>query len=424
MFADVAKNTADAVAYYLRFAPEISDGRTGFFYSKISGSEKYFYLAATDISRYDKDDTERVGWYWQPYEAGKPVWLQPYHNKNNGVMMISYVVPLYCDNQFVGVVGMDFDYTVLADKVYDIKLYDNGFAHLSLDGVPLQYNTHIPISYNPADYLQMSSQLLNGMTLTLSASYEDIRQIRNEITVQILYAGLILVMVFSAITFLLVGQIVRPLKLLTDASKKLADGDYNLDPIRSDTYEIQRLSRAFENMAMRLLEHEKMQHLLTYRDSMTGLRNTTSYNMWVMDFNKQIQDENVEFGLIVLDLNNLKQTNDKYGHDVGNKLLVAVARLISDAFKRSPVFRIGGDEFIVILQNRDLENYEELCAKLDEECANMYIETDEENIPISVARGFAEYDPATDEDFSDVFNRADDAMYENKNRMKALQTIG
>lgn len=60
--------------------------------------------------------------------------MQPYHNLNNGVLMISYVVPLYYENRFIGIVGMDFDYTVLADRVHAIKIYEHGFAHLESDG--------------------------------------------------------------------------------------------------------------------------------------------------------------------------------------------------------------------------------------------------------------------------------------------------
>ena len=123
MFADVAKHTDSAIAYYLRFAPEIADDQTGLFYSKMDGSDEYIRLEPTNLSLYDKDDTEHVGWFWQPYEAGGPVWMQPYHNLNNGVLMISYVVPLYYENRFIGIVGMDFDYTVLTDRVHEIEIY-------------------------------------------------------------------------------------------------------------------------------------------------------------------------------------------------------------------------------------------------------------------------------------------------------------
>ena len=419
MFADVTNNTVGAVAYYLRFAPEVSDSITGFFYSKRPGGEAYFPHEITDLSCYDKDDTEHVGWYWQPYEAGEPVWMQPYHNKNNDIMMISYVVPLYVEERFVGVVGMDFDYTVLTDHVHKIKIYENGFAHLMVDGTPVCHEEDGSLPYVQEEYLQVSAELMNGMTLMLSACYDDIMQSRREIIIRILPTMLFLTVAFGLVAVFMARKIVEPLKMLTEASKKLADGDYNVEPIRSNTYEIQLLGTAFENMAMHLREHEKLQYFLAYMDSLTGLRNTTSYKVWVSDFNKEIQNNNMDFGVMVLDVNYLKETNDKYGHDAGDKLIMAVAKRISDTFKRSPVFRIGGDEFLVILQNRDLEEYEQLCEAFDAECAVEYIETDKGNIPISIARGFAKYNFAMDKQFVDVFNRADDAMYQHKRKMKS-----
>ena len=94
---------------------------------------------------------------------------------------------------------------------------------------------------------------------------------------------------FSLIAFLIVKKIVKPLKDLTEASKKLSDGNYDVKIKHSDTYEIEQLSIAFENMIVSLREHERLQHLLAYRDSLTGLRNTTSYGKWVVEFNKKIK---------------------------------------------------------------------------------------------------------------------------------------
>ena len=78
MFADVAKHASGAVAYYVRFDPAISDSKAGLFYSKVDGSDEYVSLEPTDINLYDKEDTEHVGWFWQPYNAGNPVWMSPY----------------------------------------------------------------------------------------------------------------------------------------------------------------------------------------------------------------------------------------------------------------------------------------------------------------------------------------------------------
>ena len=174
-------------------------------------------------------------------------------------------------------------------------------------------------------------------------------------------------------------------------------------------------------MLIKLREHKRLQHILTYRDSLTGLRNTTSYKEWVIDFNNKLQAGDLSFGIAMLDLNYLKETNDTHGHDIGNKLIVTASQIISDTFKRSPVFRIGGDEFVVILQNRDLEEREMLFAKLESECINTPIETDNIKLRVSIAMGFSLFDPATDKNFADVFNRADDEMYKTKKRMKMAQ---
>ena len=422
MFGDVAEHTNGAVAYYLRIAPELSDDKTGFFYSKPIGGDEYIRLEPTALSLYEKDDREHVGWFWEPYEAGQAVWMMPYHNQNNGIWMVSYVVPLYWDDQFIGVVGMDFDYAVLIDRVHEIRIYENGFAHLEVEDMIIHHDdleADIDVSDLPGEYLQVSEELANGMKLVLSASYDDMKQIRYDIAYKILFAMLLLVAVFSFIVFLIVRRIVDPLKKLTEASKKLSNGDYDVEIVESDTYEIKLLSTAFENMTQHLREHEKRQRMLAYRDSLTGLRNTTAYNGWVADFEKDLADRNKDFGVLVLDLNYLKEMNDMHGHDAGNKLIISAARLISDTFKRSPVFRIGGDEFLVILQNRDLKECEELFASFDLDCANTFVQTEKEKIVLSIAKGFSRYDPAVDKHFVDVFNRADEEMYKNKRKMKA-----
>lgn len=420
MFADVAKHASGAVAYYFRFDPAISNSKMGLFYSKTKENDEYVSFVPTDISLYEKEDTEHVGWFWQPYKAGKPVWMLPYYNQNNNIYMISYVVPMYHEEKFIGVVGIDFDYTVLAERVHKIKIYENGFAHLEIDGTVICSDYHefkSEINDNSNKYLRVPKELKNGMTLVLSANYDDIRQIRYEIGFEILYVVLILSAFFTIVAIVVVRKIVAPLKKIADASVKLSNGDYNVEFIHSSVSEIELLNRAFENMAMHLHEREKELRFSANRDSLTGLRNTTAYKSWVAEFDKEIENKTANFGVVVFDLNQLKETNDTYGHDVGDKLIATAAKVISDVLKRSPVFRIGGDEFLSVLQHGDLEDCEKLFVQLDSECAKARIEEKGE-IPISIARGFAMFDSDKDVCFNDVFRRADNAMYENKRKSK------
>jgi len=425
MFADVAKHARGAVAYYFRFDPVLSTSTTGLFYSKTKESDEYIAFEPTDISLYDKEDTEHVGWFWQPYESRNPVWMLPYYNQNNNIYMISYVIPMYHQGKFIGVVGIDFDYTVLEDQVSKIKIYEHGFAHLEIDGIVMHSDDRIPAEesiYDSNKYLRVSKKLTNGMTLVLSASYDDIRQIRYKIGFGILFSVLILSAFFMAVAIVVVRKFVVPLKKIVDASVQLSNGDYNVEFAHSNISEIELLNIAFENMATRLHEREKELRFSANRDSLTGLRNTTSYKSWVAELDKEIKNEAANFGVVVFDLNQLKKTNDTYGHDVGDKLIVTAAKVISDVFKRSPVFRIGGDEFLAVLQHRDLDDCEELFVQLDTVCGNTVIE-EMNTTSISIARGFAMFETNKDVCFNDVFKRADNAMYENKRKNKKVATV-
>ena len=420
MFVDVAKHTSGAVAYYVRFDPSISDGKTGLFYSKLNGSDEYTAMEVTDLSLYDRDDTEHVGWFWQPYDAGEAVWMTPYYNRNNGILMISYVVPMYCEGRFIGVVGMDFDYHILMERVHSIRVYENGFAHLELNGVVVHAEGHDDaedVTEHPEKYLRESKELVNGMTLVVSASLKDIRQIDREIVRNILLAVLFLSALFALVVFLAVKRIVEPLKKLTAASEKLSNGEYNVEHVYSNTREIRLLSVAFEHMAVRLREREGILHRSAYRDTLTGLRNTTSCKARVEEFEKNIRNHQADFGVVVLDINELKNANDLHGHDVGNELIVSSAKIISNVFKHSPVFRIGGDEFLVVLQNSDLANREILFEQFERNCAQSLV-NETARISVRIALGFARFEAGKDQCFADVFKRADEAMYRNKRTSK------
>ena len=84
------------------------------------------------------------------------------------------------------------------------------------------------------------------------------------------------------------------------------------------------------------------------------------------------------------------------------------------------MFRIGGDEFVVILQGHDRDEVDALFDELDEKLHNTKINAGSRIINVSLAKGFAEYEPGRDVEFIDVFNRADDRMYINKRAMKLI----
>lgn len=113
-------------------------------------------------------------------------------------------------------------------------------------------------------------------------------------------------------------------------------------------------------------------------------------------------------------MNGLKQINDTLGHKAGDDHIREASKLICDIFKHSPVFRIGGDEFTVILRGSDYDDREALCKTLSEQ-----IEKNNETGGVVIACGISEFIPGSDKAVSAVFERADELMYANKKQLKA-----
>lgn len=96
LIKNVLSNTDAAISGYIRYNPELKLSSDGVFWVKESNGEKIVAHQPTAIEEYDKDDAGHVAWYYEPLKAKKPVWIDPYINKNlNDINMISYVIPLF-----------------------------------------------------------------------------------------------------------------------------------------------------------------------------------------------------------------------------------------------------------------------------------------------------------------------------------------
>ena len=169
-------------------------------------------------------------------------------------------------------------------------------------------------------------------------------------------------------------------------------------------------------------EHLKalsMANEIARRDELTGTRNKTAYHEMEKELQNIIREGNDAFGIVVFDINGLKMINDTEGHRAGDDYIRASCKLICRIFHHSPVFRIGGDEFAVVLRGQDYRDRETLISALRRQV--------EENIRMGegpvVATGTADYRPGEDRSVEDVFNRADSRMYEEKARLKEQQLL-
>ena len=150
------------------------------------------------------------------------------------------------------------------------------------------------------------------------------------------------------------------------------------------------------------------------RDDLTGIKNKNAYGEFEKTLNQQIQSgEDIEFAIAICDVNGLKTVNDTMGHLAGDGYIKAASKLVCETFKHSPVFRVGGDEFVAILRGVDFDNRETLEQNFLE-----IVKKNAEEDKVIVACGISVFDKQHDKSVSAVFERADAMMYRNKMSLK------
>ncbi len=150
-------------------------------------------------------------------------------------------------------------------------------------------------------------------------------------------------------------------------------------------------------------------------DSMTGVRNKHAYSENEAYLNQKIKDKEIEkLGIVVCDINGLKYVNDTEGHAAGDKLIKDACNLICEYFNHGSVFRIGGDEFVVTLQDKGYDTMIDVAREL-----NRKIEDNIKTNSVVVAIGYSELTDG-DNTLREVFERADQMMYERKKELKEM----
>jgi len=151
------------------------------------------------------------------------------------------------------------------------------------------------------------------------------------------------------------------------------------------------------------------------RDALTSVKNKRAYVQTEVEMDEKIgKKEQSPFAVVVCDLNGLKHVNDVQGHQAGDEYIKGSCSIICNVFSHSPVFRIGGDEFAVILKDRDYENRYELVEQIGVEQESKRV-----NGMKPIAIGLSEFIPETDIRVQDVFERADNLMYADKKKCKS-----
>ncbi|WP_407428737.1 GGDEF domain-containing protein [Treponema sp.] len=379
-FEKAVKEFNIAYAYYL--VPTGEPDHMCWFLEPIrepSAKDNRFLNLCVDVL----DEREKYPHMWQAWDTGKrPEGYDTYDNKYGKTY--SYYTPVFINGQKLGVIGVEIEIAKVNKAIFyatirqliAIGLVIIGFMLLLLLLIRSRYIRKLIKIQNVVDeYSQTKDSELAEKLLEEVTNNDEISGIM----------------------------------------AKLADLFYELELYM---YNLNKTKRDLKDTRQQAIELNE----LAIKDSLTGIRNKLGYDKEVQKIEWEMADGLREIGVAMVDLNFLKRINDTYGHDKGNIAIVTMSRIICHVFEHSPVFRIGGDEFVVILKGHDLEHIDELIHTFNEQLKVLH---DNPNLEywekISAAIGYAVYNPETDSSYENIFKRADSEMYRAKKAMKAVR---
>ena len=448
-FGMMASKTKGVLTYYYRIDPSVSSAVKGFWYTDLNGAG-FEEHEVTDITRYDVEDTSKLVWFTVPKHEGRPIWLSPYITDNLDVQVISYDAPVYWKGQFIGVVGIEVDYSTMAAEVNVIRPYENGYAFLSDADGKLFYHPQIDVSglspetayeipsyaadgspfirytYHGVEKIAVWRSLSNGMRLNVTVPVSETEGDWQGLILNITLTAVVVLVAASLFLMFYTRRITRPLEQLTEAAEQADRGNYDFVLSYDEDDELGRLTRSFGTLSDNVREHINDLNGQVFFDALTHVKNKGAFSKALEELQEQIShgEQAPEFAIGVFDCDFLKTVNDRYGHIKGDAYLKAACRTICAVFKHSPVFRIGGDEFAVIIRNADYSNMESLTEQFDQTANAINASAAEPWEQVWVSKGFAVFDPSGDSTTTDVLQRADKLMYENKRHRKQDGKIG
>lgn len=449
----IAACTPHALSICLRFSSDITGSeRDSFLLARKDG--EFVSISADENPDYDAD-TDDI-WYHKADLRKRGNWTTPYYRESLNEYVVSFSLPVFYKGKFIAVIGMDIDFDDVASFVNSISIYDTGYAFLADEDYKILYHRRIPSgtkifggvkklkkievknhNFTIYEYVKASGykkakdkkfriaykDLDNGMKLMVSVPVEEIDSQRTRLIISLLISVLGISVFVSLLSMIVSNRISNPLKELALSARHIVAGNYDLKFSRIPNDEVGELIGSFSFMAKSLERQFEYINNLAYFDAMTGAKNKRAFIDERDDLNAKIKSckekgENLEFALIVFDVNYLKFMNDNFGHKAGDVLIKNACNLIIKNFIHSSVFRIGGDEFVAVVKDKDYTNRVELLAELKTECTPLVQDEMPSPDSVSLAAGMAAFDSQKDTDFQSVFERADEEMYKAKIAMK------
>ena len=311
----------------------------------------------------------------------------------------------------------------------DTRLTDDGLAALATLGLEsnnesIHYQEHLLL--DTQSYLVGQMPLMDGLYFTIGWPASELHQLLWEVAASSIKNTLAVMMISMLLLYWLLNRmLINPIQQLGQAARQLGQGRSWYFYSRSHD-EITSLADTVRDMGQALLKQKRELHDIAYLDSLTRLPNRRQLLEELDNHYANKDGGPPEIALLFLDLDEFKHINDTQGHEIGDAMLMAVARRIEQALSGPFVFkgnnppllaRLGGDEFTILLRNiRDRREAEPVAKRIiDALNIPLVIAGKEQHIGVSIGISLA---VEAGESVSELLKNADLAMYDAKHHGK------
>jgi diguanylate cyclase (GGDEF)-like protein len=193
----------------------------------------------------------------------------------------------------------------------------------------------------------------------------------------------------------------------------------HVDELLEKNFELEAANHALASSIDRLTHAQKVLEQLAITDPLTGLYNRRYFEERMRETFSLIGRQKVSIHLLMFDLDHFKQVNDRYGHSVGDAVLVHFSEILRRCVRRHDVIsRFGGEEFIIAMLNIPLDQAERAAERIRKEIESIPYKAGPETIGVTTSVGLASLPENFDEPptLEGLLKAADDALYSAKNQ--------
>jgi diguanylate cyclase len=281
------------------------------------------------------------------------------------------------------------------------------------EGKMVSYDTQVNGIHVIKNFIPIKSEN-PPFVIGIVTDYKVIQNVLNHQLINNLIISLVLLSVMCLISYFLASYFVRPINSILEKVNQIADGNFNVRIKIGRNDELGRLGNQVNIMSHKLevytnelqKKKEQMQYQ-AYHDPLTGLPNRLQFNEQLNHYLSTVNDNSLI--VMFLDLDRFKNINDTLGHRVGDQLLVEVAERVRKCLHYGDIYRLGGDEFIILLYQEGAIESESIAKAILNSLAQPFTINGNEFF-ITGSLGISSY-PFDGDDIDSLVKNADSAMY-------------